>query len=161
MITKNLPEGAMDKVAEMAGVDADMVGNILKEGAPAVAGSLSKNLGEEGFLDKAMGAVSGGEGGVLAMVLGSQTDTIAKTIASKVGISEGIVKTVLDKVMPYILDAVKGGKINAEMLGAVAGLADGVDMSDVKNIASAVMGGDKKSAGGIMGMLGGLFGKKS
>ena len=160
MITKNLPEGTLDSVASAAGVDSGMIGSILEKGAPMLAGPLSEKVSEEGFLDKAMSAVSGGEGGVLAMVLGSQTDMIAKTIADKVGISESIVKSVLEKVMPFILDAVKSGKINSDMLGAVAGLADGVDMSDITNIAGAVMGGDKKSSGGVMGMLGGLFGKK-
>jgi len=160
MITKNLPEGAMDKIAGAVGVDTDTVGNILKEGAPAIAGPLSEKVKDGGFIEKAMSAVSGGEGGVMEMVLGSQTDAIAKAISDKVGISQEIVKSVLDKVMPYILDAVKSGKINAEMLGAIAGLADGVDMSDISNIAGVVMGEGKKSAGGILGKLGGLFGGK-
>ncbi len=160
MITKNLPEGAMDKVAGAAGVDSDTVGNILKEAAPSIAGPLSEKLSDGGFMEKAMGAVSGGQGGIMEMVLGSQSDAIAKAISDKVGVPESMVSSVLEKIMPYILDGVKSGKINAEMLGAIAGLADGVDMSDIKNIAGAVMGGGKKSAGGILGKLGGLFGGK-
>ena len=91
------------------------------------------------------------------MVLGSQVEGIASKVAEKFGISSSIVKTVLEKVLPYILNAIKGGKITPSMLTAAAGLADGVGLDDVQNIAGAVIG---KKAGGVMGMLGGLFGKK-
>jgi len=159
MLMNNLPDGALENVAQGAGINTDIVTKVVGAAAPSVAGSLAKNMqSDSGFIEKALGmAESGDEGGIVNIVLGSQAESALALIAEKFGISSSIVKTVIAKIMPFILDNVKSGAITPEMMKAAAGLADGVDMEDVKNIAGAVMG---KKSGGVLGMLGGMFGKR-
>ena len=157
MMTGVMPEGALESIAGEAGIDADSVTGILKEAAPSVLGSVAKSAeGDSSFVDKALGMVSGGGDGVLSMLMGSQIVNLIAPIAKKFGISSSIVTMVVSKALPFVLEQMKSGKITPEMLKAAAGLADGVGLDDVQNIAGAVLG--KK--GGIMGTIGGLFGKK-
>jgi hypothetical protein len=153
-----VPADALGSIASSAGIDASMVGDIVQAAAPVVLGGVAKNAQDDGsFLDKALDMVGGNTDTLLGKVLGSQVEAVLNPIAEKFGIGSNVVKMVVAQILPYILKAVKSGSINADMLTAAAGLADGVGMDDVQNIAGAVLG---KKKGGVLGMLGGMFGKE-
>jgi len=66
-----LPEGALESVAQSAGVDTTMVGTILQHAGPTMAGALGDKMQQDAsFLEKAVNGAHGG--GLLDMVLGSQ-----------------------------------------------------------------------------------------
>ena len=159
LLMNNIPDGALDSIASTSGINTDIAAKVMGEAAPTLLGGLADNMKtDNSFLEKAIGmASSGNEGGILNMILGSQVENTLAPIAEKFGINSSIVKTVIAKIMPFVLDKVKSGAITPEMMTAATGLADGVDMEDIQNVAKATVG---KKAGGVLGMLGGMFGKK-
>ena len=152
-------DDALDLIANTAGIDNSMVKNIMKTSGPSVLSAVANKAKEDdSFIEKALGSFTGkSDSGILDMVLGSQQDAIAEAVSKKLGISSGIVKMVVAKLMPHVFKAIQSGKISPEVISAAAGLADGVDMKDVTNIAGALFGGKGGRKGGF---LGGLLGRK-
>lgn len=144
-------------------------------------GSILDNLGGlfSGGVDETV--KKDGEG-ILGHILGNKQKGIEQVIGQKAGLDAGSVANIL-KVAAPLLMGVLGKQKNeqnvsnsGDLTGLLGGLlggsstdneqnflekmldADG-DGSVIDDVAGMFLGGDKKEAGGIGGMLGGLFGK--
>jgi hypothetical protein len=145
-------------------------------------GSILDNLGDlfNGGVDQ---NVMDDGGKILGHVLGGSQQNVTNALSSKSGIDAGSVAQIL-KVAAPILMGVLGKQQRQQQVsnqngleGLLGGLlkgnspqqeqsflesildADG-DGSVIDDVAGMVLGGDKKSEGGLGGLLGGLFGKK-
>lgn len=92
-------QGAVQVTAEGAAQHLGSGGGIA-----GMLGSLGGGGGARGIAG-ALGGLAGGRGGKGKLALPPQVvDTIAQTIASKVGIHPGMAKTVVDVVLPKVLE---------------------------------------------------------
>lgn len=145
-------------------------------------GSILDNLGDL-FNGGVNQNVMDDGGKILGHVLGGSQQNVTNALSSKSGIDAGSVAQIL-KVAAPILMGVLGKQQRQQQVsnqngleGLLGGLlkgnspqqeqsflesildADG-DGSVIDDVAGMVLGGDKKSEGGLGGLLGGLFGKK-
>ncbi len=159
MMMKSMPEGALGELAGKTGVNKNIIGKVLEKAAPQLLEGVAKNFKkDDSFIEKALNLGEDKKDNIISMILGSKAESILNPIAQKFGISPEITKIIISKALPFVLDQFKSGKITPDMMSAAAGLADGVDMKDVKNIAGAFL--NKKGGKGILDSLGGFFGKK-
>jgi hypothetical protein len=145
LILSQLPENALDDLAEKVGVDNATVEKIIDAGIPEVIEQGSKT-----------------EGGLFDNL---EESILSKSISEKTGLDEGTISKVLSFALPYIKDKID----SEELMKIIGGLSDGFGMDDIQNIAGAIMDTDEKDnsektenkTGGFLGnILGGLFGKK-
>ena len=159
------------------------------EGAAGIMGALSgkhdgsilDNLGGlfNGGVDE---SVKQDGAGILGHILGNKQQGVEKVIGQKSGLDAGSVANILKVAAPILMGVLaKQSKENnvtdssglGSLLGGMLGGndtaneqsflekildADG-DGSIIDDVAGMVLGGDKKSSGGIGSLLGGLFGK--
>lgn len=144
-------------------------------------GSILDNLGGlfGGGVDESV--KKDGEG-ILGHILGSKQKGIEQVIGQKAGLDAGSVANILKVAAPLLMGVLGKQKKeqnvsnSGDLTGLLGGLlggssanneqnflekmldADG-DGSVIDDVAGMFLGGDKKEAGGIGGMLGGLFGK--
>lgn len=149
LILSNMPEGSMDELVKMTGVDTDTVDKIMDAGMPEVI--------EQGMKT---------EGGLFDNL---ENKIITAAVVEKTGLDEGVVASVLDKILPFIKERID----SKELMTIIGGLSNGFGMDDIQNIAGAVMSGndskkenqdisgvEDKKTGFLGGILGGLFEKK-
>ena len=144
LILNQLPEGVIGDLAKSIGSDNDTVEKVIGEGIPEIVKEGQKT-----------------EGGLFDNL---QNTVISKTVASKTGVDEGLVSSIIEKVLPLLKEYIDG----KELMKIIGGLSDGFDMDDVQNIAGAIFNNDDKKSsskqeksGGFLGnILGGLFGGK-
>ncbi|WP_166387111.1 MULTISPECIES: DUF937 domain-containing protein [unclassified Polaribacter] len=159
------------------------------EGAAGIMGALSgkhdgsilDNLGGlfNGGVDE---SVKQDGAGILGHILGNKQQGVEQVIGQKSGLDAGSVANILKVAAPILMGVLaKQSKENnvtdssglGSLLGGMLGGndtaneqsflekildADG-DGSIIDDVAGMVLGGDKKSSGGIGSLLGGLFGK--
>jgi hypothetical protein len=133
-------------------------------------GSIFNDLG--GFLAN---AAAGPGAGILGHVLGSNQPQVEQTIAKTSGLSLDKIAPLLITVAPLVMGALgkmkKDEKMNAGAVAAtLATEQQAAVQSDQGNVLSSILGmfggmaqqpaASSGGAGGILGMLGGLFGKK-
>lgn len=143
-------------------------------------GSILDNLGGlfEGGVDQ---SVMQDGAGILGHVLGNKQPVVQNALGQQTGIDAGSVGQILQMAAPLLMGAlgkqtrqanVSDSSGLADMLGGMMGKqpaqqqslisslldADG-DGSVIDDVAGMLLGGGNKKAGGLGGMLGGLFGK--
>ena len=143
-------------------------------GATALAGALDKDH-DGSILDNLGGFLSSGNsdlgGGILKHVLGGQTAQVENGLSQKTGISSGSMGTILKMAAPILLGMLGKQKkeqgLDAGGLGSLINVASKMGGSsqggiDIEDIIGMVTGSQssKSKGGGLMGILGGLFGKK-
>tara|TARA_R110001592_G_scaffold17462_1_gene73533 strand:+ start:482 stop:1120 length:639 start_codon:yes stop_codon:yes gene_type:complete len=144
-------------------------------------GSILDNLGGlfGGGVDESV--KKDGEG-ILGHILGNKQKGIEQVIGQKAGLDAGSVANILKVVAPLLMGVLgkQKNEQNVSSTGDLTGLLGGLlggsstdneqnflekmldadgDGSVIDDVAGMFLGGDKKEAGGIGGMLGGLFGK--
>lgn len=161
------PEGAQGLMSALNGGKHD--GSILDNIGGLFNGGVDDNVMQEG--DK-----------ILGHVLGGKRENVQNALSQKSGVDSGAVSQILKVAAPILMGVlgkqqqqqnVSDSSGISNMLGSLLGGssaqseqsfltsildADG-DGSIVDDVAGMVLGGDKK-AGGLGGLLGGLFGKK-
>ena len=161
------PEGAQGLMSALNGGKHD--GSILDNIGGLFNGGVDDNVMQEG--DK-----------ILGHVLGGKRENVQNALSQKSGVDSGAVSQMLKVAAPILMGVlgkqqqqqnVSDSSGISNMLGSLLGGnsaqseqsfltsildADG-DGSIVDDVAGMVLGGDKK-AGGLGGLLGGLFGKK-
>lgn len=136
------------------------------------------------------GASNQQSGGLMSNpIVSGIAQSVIGNLMSKFGLSNGVAQSVVGSMLPSVLgglisktndpndssidmggimNVLSGGKTQGIDFGNImsqgaAALADGkLDMSDLMNLAGGLMGGQQKQSGGggLLGMLGGLFGRK-
>ncbi|MDP5107271.1 DUF937 domain-containing protein [uncultured Polaribacter sp.] len=144
-------------------------------------GSILDNLGGlfGGGVDESV--KKDGEG-ILGHILGNKQKGIEQVIGQKAGLDAGSVANILKVAAPLLMGVLgkQKNEQNVSSTGDLTGLLGGLlggsstdneqnflekmldadgDGSVIDDVAGMFLGGDKKEAGGIGGMLGGLFGK--
>ena len=161
------PEGAQGLMSALNGGKHD--GSILDNIGGLFNGGVDDNVMQEG--DK-----------ILGHVLGGKRENVQNALSQKSGVDSGAVSQMLKVAAPILMGVlgkqqqqqnVSDSSGISNMLGSLLGGnsaqseqsfltsildADG-DGSIIDDVAGMVLGGDKK-AGGLGGLLGGLFGKK-
>ncbi|MBB4036914.1 hypothetical protein GGR21_002828 [Dysgonomonas hofstadii] len=112
----------------------------------AIADGLKSQL-TSGNISNVM-ALFGGESGGSNALSGSLQNSVVSALAEKVGLSQGVATTIASTVVPALISLVSK-KHN-----------DSNDSFDLGSILSSFTGGgdDGKKSGGLMDMIGGLFG---
>lgn len=146
-----------------------------KGGAEALAGALDRDH-DGGILDNLGGFLSnakdGPGAGILKHVLGGQQETVESGLSQKMGISSSSMSSILQMAAPIILGML--GKEKKERGLDSGGLSSLINMAssmtgsnqgglDVGDLIGMFTGGQtqqQSKGGGLIGMLGGLFGKK-
>ena len=143
-------------------------------GADALAGALDRDH-DGSILDNLGGFLSSGNsdlgGGILKHILGGQEAQVESGLSQKAGISSGSMATILKMAAPILLGMLGKQKkeqgLDAGGLGSLINMASkmggsssgGIDIGDIIGMVTGSQGTQSKG-GGLMGMLGGLFGKK-
>jgi hypothetical protein len=148
----------------------------------------ANSQGGLGSLIGLLGGGTGNSGNLMSNpIVGNIAQSVIGNLMGKFGLSNSAASDVVGNMLPSVLGnlidktndpndnsidlgglmgSITGGKTSGIDFGSIlsqgaGALADGkLDMSDLMNLASSAMGGQKQSGGGIGSLLGGLFGGK-
>jgi hypothetical protein len=148
----------------------------------------ANSQGGLGSLIGLLGGGAGNSGNLMSNpIVGNIAQSVIGNLMGKFGLSNSAATDVVGNMLPSVLGnlidktndpndnsidlgglmgSITGGKTSGIDFGSIlsqgaGALADGkLDMSDLMNLASSAMGGQKQSGGGIGSLLGGLFGGK-
>lgn len=148
----------------------------------------ANSQGGLGSLIGLLGGGAGNSGNLMSNpIVGNIAQSVIGNLMGKFGLSNSAASDVVGNMLPSVLGnlidktndpndnsidlgglmgSITGGKTSGIDFGSIlsqgaGALADGkLDMSDLMNLASSAMGGQKQSGGGIGSLLGGLFGGK-
>lgn len=148
----------------------------------------ANSQGGLGSLIGLLGGGTGNSGNLMSNpIVGNIAQSVIGNLMGKFGLSNSAASDVVCNMLPFVLGnlidktndpndnsidlgglmgSITGGKTSGIDFGSIlsqgaGALADGkLDMSDLMNLASSAMGGQKQSGGGIGSLLGGLFGGK-
>lgn len=148
----------------------------------------ANSQGGIGSLIGLLGGGTGNSGNLMSNpIVGNIAQSVIGNLMGKFGLSNSAASDVVGNMLPSVLGnlinktndpndnsidlgglmgSITGGKTSgidfSSILSQGAGaLADGkLDMSDIMNLASSAMGGQKQNGGGLGSLLGGLFGGK-
>lgn len=181
-----LGEGGLEQMAKKAGVETSQVTQVLNQAVPTLLNKISLNTNHEngasGFLS-ALDSDHDGSilddigsffqnpemangNGILSHILGDKREVLEGKLSEQAGINNNGVSKILEMAAPLIMGLL--GKQRKEgnngfdlsdissVIGSLSG-GKGIDLSDIFQMA----GGTKGNSGGILGMLGKLFGNKS
>ena len=146
----------------------------------------ANSQGGLGSLIGLLGGGAGNSGNLMSNpIVGNIAQSVIGNLMGKFGLSNSAASDVVGNMLPSVLGnlidktndpndnsidlgglmgSITGGKTSGIDFGSIlsqgaGALADGkLDMSDLMNLASSAMGGQKQSGGGIGSLLGGLFG---
>ena len=149
----NNPQGAQ---GILSALDRDHDGSILDD--------------ISGFLNQ--GNTADGEG-ILKHVLGDKKGMVESGLSSKAGVSSESMSKILAMLAPIVMGYLgkqkKQNNVNSadgisdlltSVVGSIGGNGSGgLDLGDVLDVIGGFTGGGQKSAGGILGTLGKLFGR--
>jgi hypothetical protein len=148
----------------------------------------ANSQGGLGSLIGLLGGGAGNSGNLMSNpIVGNIAQSVIGNLMGKFGLSNSAATDVVGNMLPSVLGnlidktndpndnsidlgglmgSITGGKTSGIDFGSIlsqgaGALADGkLDMSDLMNLASSAMGGQKQSGGGIGSLLGGLLGGK-
>lgn len=182
-ILSQLGEGGLEQLASKVGADKSQVSGAIEQAIPTLMSAISKNTqnagGASGFLSALdrdhdgsilddIGALIQNPdafkgNGILQHILGDKQGNVEQQLSAQSGISGSGMHNLLQMIAPLVMGYLgKQKKENAggfdmsdisAMIGNLSG-GKGLDLSDV---IQQVSGG---KGGGILGMLGNLFGRK-
>ncbi len=158
-----------------------------EQGAAGILGALGKHDGS--ILDNLSGFLGSGDtsdgDGILSHILGGKRSTVESAISKQTGVNSSQVSSILTMLAPVIMGYLgkqtksSGNVTNSSGLGGLLGGLlgssgsasggnilssildqDGDGQVGLNDAIAAVSGKGKSSGGGLLGMLGRLFGKK-
>lgn len=159
------------------------------EGASGLLGALGSGKHDGGILNNLGSILGGGVdkdvmsdgAGILGHILGGKQSAVESTLSAKTGLDAGTVAKILKIAAPVLLgligkqkreNNIDNGNDLSSLLGSFLGgqpqenqnlitslIDQDGDGSVLDDVADMVLGSKKKDAGGLGGMLGGLFGK--
>ncbi len=190
LLQESLNENTINQISQAIGADQGATGSAIQAALPMLLGGLANNSQSEqgassllGALDRdhdgsvlddvagLVGSVVQGQGGgasILGHIFGGQTNAIAQSVSQASGLDLGKVGPLLQVLAPIVMGAVgrmqRQGGVGA---GDLAGLLGGASQQfsgggDVLGLLSNLLDRDRDGSpvDDVMGMLGGLFGKK-
>ena len=129
------------KVGGIEGIPAGKKSAVVETTASSLMDGLKKFATPD-----ALASLLGGGGGSMTSGLASG---VVSSLTSKLGLSPAIAQTIAGKVIPAVMSLLKKNVDDPAKPGF-----------DLSSMLGALGGGSKASGGGILGALGGLFGKK-
>lgn len=182
-ILSKLGDGGLEQMASKVGVDKSQVSGALQQAIPTIMNAISGNTknasGANGFLaalDKDHdGSILDDLGdllqnpqaykgsGILQHVLGNNRGKVEQQLADQNGISGEGMKQIMETAAPLVMGFLGKEKREntsgfdlGDISSVIGGLSGGKGL-DLGEVIQQVSGG---KSGGIMGMLGSLFGRK-
>ena len=135
---------AMEAITNNSGVPAEKKDAAIETTTNAITDSLKDQL-TPGNISNVMALFGGGSGSSSALSSSIQ-NSVVSALAEKVGLSQSVATTIASTVVPALISLV--AKKND----------DSSDSFDLGSILQSVVGGDGKKGGGLMDMIGGIFG---
>lgn len=181
----NLPSNPINDISKQVGEDSGLVGKIMSLGLPLIMGQLNRNAKtEEGSkslydaLNKHQAAdysnpqnIDPNDGNkILGHIFGDKSDNVSKNIGNEVGADSDKVKQILMYIAPLALAYLANKKKNNEfdeksIKDYTQNEAEQFD-TQMGGTLGNILGGlvddnqtPNKSGGGLLDILGGLFGK--
>jgi len=168
--------GAIGQIAQQFGLQEDQAQSAVASLLPALQAGLSRNVRQEGGMDSLFQALAGGGhqqyldnpgilgsadnitdgNGILGHILGSKD--VSRAVAAQASQQTGIGTEILKKMLPVVASLVMGSLSRQTNAPAAPQSPFGQSGGGMDILSSILGGGDDSSAGGLMGMLGKLFG---
>ncbi|HOT01935.1 MAG TPA: DUF937 domain-containing protein [Acidobacteriota bacterium] len=168
--------GAISQIAQQFGLQEDQAQSAVASLLPALQAGLSRNVKQEGGMDSLFQALAGGGhqqyldnpgilgsaenimdgNGILGHILGSKD--VSRAVAAQASQQTGIGTDILKKMLPIVASLLMGSLSRQTNAPAAPQSPFGQAGGGMDILASILGGGDDSSAGGLMGMLGKLFG---
>jgi len=141
----NLVTGQVEKtVGGMSEIPADKRSAVVS----TTASSLMSGLKQFATPDKLSGLLGMG-GKSTAPAMGGLQSGVVSALTSKTGVSPAVSKSIASAVIPAVLSLLKKNVQDSSQSGF-----------NIQSVIGGLTGAKSSAASGVMGMLGGLFGKK-
>src|SRR5699024_3739069 len=186
LLSGGLGQQVIDGISQQAGTSKEETSSVVNSATPVLLGMLKNNASSKegaagilGALNQHDGSILDNLGGflnsgntadgenILSHILGNKKGAVENQLSRTTGVSNAGVSKILALLAPIVMGQLgkqaRSGNVSTEgglndMLGNLIGGGNSSGLAG--NILGSVLGGNKKSGGGIGDMIGGILGKK-